>query len=198
MKLNQKGFTVIELMIATTVFSVILLLCTYGILSVGRMYYKGITSARTQEAARLIIEEVSRDIQFSGGSPVSNLGATSSAYCIGTKRYSFNIGTKLTASNHVLLADNVVACNSVSPQALDGSAIAAGSRELMGLNMRLASFSITPVNAGGSYSVKVKVVYGDDDLVTGTGDTLACVSSGSGRQFCSVSELNTIVQKRVE
>lgn len=64
---KQSGFTVVELMIATTVFSIILVVCTAAIIQISRLYYKSITASRTQEAARSIIEEISQGIQFTAG-----------------------------------------------------------------------------------------------------------------------------------
>lgn len=107
---NQQGFTILELMIATVVLSVILLIATLTIFGVGKLYYKGQTTAQTQDTARNVIEQISRQLQFSGDKP--NLlntapgnscalsmwcaswaapggSATVYAYCIGSTRYSF-------------------------------------------------------------------------------------------------------------
>lgn len=59
---NTAGFTIVELMIATVVFSVILILITTGIIQIGKAYYKGIIGSRTQETARKITDEVGRSI----------------------------------------------------------------------------------------------------------------------------------------
>ena len=61
---EQNGFTIIELLIATTVFSLILLISVAGILQISRMYYRGVTQSRTQETARSIIDEVGEAIRF--------------------------------------------------------------------------------------------------------------------------------------
>ena len=206
MKLRRQehGFTIIELMIATAVFSTILLLCTFSLISIGRSYYKGITSAKTQEVARLITEEVSQAIQFGGGVVQNGTptdGSGQDVYCIGGKRYSYIKDKQLTdgtptptQSKHVLVVDDEPVCGSVSSQTLSGASLEAGSRELMGPNMRLAAFSVT--NIGNLYTVTVKVVFGDDDLLDGTKKN--CLSVREGSQFCSVSELTTTVQKRVQ
>jgi prepilin-type N-terminal cleavage/methylation domain-containing protein len=63
---KQAGFTLLELLIATTVFSVILLLAATAMIQIGRTYYKGNQQTRVQETARDMIEQISKDIQFSG------------------------------------------------------------------------------------------------------------------------------------
>ncbi len=59
-QLKPHGFTIIELLIATTIFSVVLLLAASGLLYIGRLYYKGLTSSATQEAARNIMQELTQ------------------------------------------------------------------------------------------------------------------------------------------
>src|SRR5690606_22524615 len=94
---GQKGFTIVELMIATSVFSVVLLLCTYGLLAIGRSYYKGVTISRTQETARLIVDDVAEAIQFNGGAVVLNPAGR--MYCIGSRRYSYALNEIKSAAN---------------------------------------------------------------------------------------------------
>ena len=100
---HKQGFTIVELMIATSVFAVVLLLCTYGLLEIGRTYYKGATILRTQETARILIDDVTEAIQFNGGEVVSN--TASGWHCVGTKRYSFVLNRQLNDTNHALVTD---------------------------------------------------------------------------------------------
>lgn len=122
---KQAGFTIMELMIATVVLSVVLLLATMSIMGVGRLYYKGQTTTRTQDTARNVMAEISRKLEFSGDKP--NLvapnalpGCTASmwcvpaggvsiyAYCIGTTRYSFVLDKELgDTAPHVLWEDTI-------------------------------------------------------------------------------------------
>jgi hypothetical protein len=50
----------------------------------------------------------------------------------------------------------------------------------------------------GLYSIDVRVVYGDDDLLINPTATNATCKVGSGSQFCAVSELSTVVQQRIQ
>src|SRR5438552_1721794 len=121
---NQQGFTLIELMIATTIFTVVLLLVTFGILQITRTYFKGYNSARTQDVNRSVIDTISRDIQFNGQSlslpdtafVASNGTTTGYAICIGTDRYSVVLdhqlvdGTPIAGKHqgkHALVVDNM-------------------------------------------------------------------------------------------
>lgn len=218
----QAGFTVVELMIASAVFATILLLCTYGLIQVGRVYYKGITQARTQEVARNILEDISQSIQFSGGNvtPTSGTPATPFVICVGSKRYTAILNLRYsdaasidsTQAHHVLVSDIV-------PSGCDGStAIVPGfngrgladgldqAREYMAPNMRLAALVVEPVEPAPNplrlYRIRVKVISGENDLLDPTQSECQSARGGvltyRGTEFCAVSELQTVVQQRVK
>jgi prepilin-type N-terminal cleavage/methylation domain-containing protein len=65
---NNKGFTIIELMISTVVFSLVLLAATAAITQIGKKYARGITFARTNEVTRSIVEDISQSLQFTSQS----------------------------------------------------------------------------------------------------------------------------------
>ena len=185
MKLNNKGFTLLELLIATTVFSVILLLCTFGLIQVGRNYYKGITLSRAQNSARSVMNLLTQSVQYSGSNPVGDLpegtGPNSGVFCVGTVRFEYKLNSKVGDPNaYALRTSN---CNEAIDQAQ--------KTEQVGKGMSLQSLKVQPAGAG-SYNIGVKILYGDSDQLTNG----AC-TSGAGSQFCAVSALNTIVQPRL-
>lgn len=234
----QTGFTIVELMIATVVFSVLLLIITSGVLQFTRQYYKGVISSNTQNTTRAVMDDVVRALQFSkaGYVPLPALDpaqpAGTNGYCIGdSKRYSFKLNAQVTANspnaaNHqsrrALVSVPDTTCTSTStPLNVTAAAIPAGGRELLGDGMRLVNLSISNLNgATDTYVVTVRVLYGDDDLVcdpdlpaTNNGGCqsgtfpltaidndadrdLQCKST-TGSQFCAVSELKTVVKKRI-
>ncbi len=113
---NQKGFTLVELMIATTVFSVILLGATTAVIQIGRMYYKGVIASRSQETARRVIDEISRAIQFNSGeitNPLDGTGQTLvvqqgagtkigvSSVCVGTTRFTYALNAQVVDDSSI-------------------------------------------------------------------------------------------------
>lgn len=214
-KLRQKGFTIVELMIATTVFSFVLLVASTGVISIGRLYYKGITNAKTQEAARAVIEDVSRSRQFTGGD-YSFGGATGGlqTFCFGQDRYTYNIGERITDSDPSNPSTWGIR-HDVNPDVGNCDPLASGGEELLDRNMRLLHFTVSSVG-GGQFSINVKVAYGENDLLevsscsSGfTGDvcdnpsdadwaTAQCRNGIAGSNFCAVAELATVIDKRIE
>ncbi|HEY8999430.1 MAG TPA: prepilin-type N-terminal cleavage/methylation domain-containing protein [Candidatus Saccharimonadales bacterium] len=211
-KRSAAGFTIVELMIATAVFSVVLLLATSGLLQITRTYYKGVTEANTQNTARTIIGTVAQAIQFDGGTVQPTNGSnprTTYDFCVGNTRFRYYLGSELMTSPtsvqtyHALLQDSAAGCTSGA----DGSSINSSSvscttatncSELVSPNMRLSQFSVTSLGSN-LYQIKVTVVYGDDDLLDSpTSTSPNCLGVEAGTQFCAVSKISTTVLKRVE
>src|SRR5438105_2979488 len=101
---HETGFTIIELLVATTVFSVVLLLVSVGLIQIGRTIMKGVTTDRNQATAQAVMDDVSQAIQFSGGNvtPVTpsfnpaDLNPAVYYFCVDNNRYTFRLNTQLT------------------------------------------------------------------------------------------------------
>ena len=196
------GFTILEIMIATTIFGVILLILAAGILSFARNYFASVTRSTTQATARSAAEDIARAIQFSGEEPTRITTPTKEAVCIGNVGYIGFIGVKLTGTNHGLikrvLPTGTISCsNFVSAFAYN----AATDQELLAKNTRL-SIMKAPSLGDGASSVHIRVVYGDDNLLNTSvtpsdWSDLQCIG-GVDAQYCAVSDLTTTVQRRLE
>lgn len=213
-KLNFAAFTLIELMIATAVFSVILLIASIGLIQVGKTYTKGITENQTQDVTRAIIDDISQAVQFGGSSPTSPTGSSIAGsndmyFCVGDKRYIYATSTEFfdnIATSHGFVRDNL---GSGCP---NPGSWPAGATDLLGQRMRVANFTLNKLGPTNLYEIKIRVVYGDDDLLCSpsfagdcslnststhlTATDLTCKGK-AGSQFCAVSELSTVVQKRL-
>ncbi len=223
---SQKGFTILELMIATVVFSVLLLGAATMLVQIGRLYYKGVVTSRTQETVRGISDEVSRAIQFSSNNfevsgttlPVQNTAGdtvTVQAFCIGNNRYSYIINGQVNSSGTYSTYEPGDKQQNWVPRALWRDArpetcaplditqtnLASDGKEMLGEGMRL--FRLDPpqeidANAG-LVTFRVGVAYGADNelLDLDTPNTATCVGSGLGSQWCATSELNTTLFRRI-
>lgn len=206
MKSRQIGFTIVELMIATLVFSTILLVATAGLLQIGRLYNRGVINSRTYETANAIMEDISQSIQFNGGNvtPVITSNGATSGFCIGQRRYSMILGKMMAegTASHGLVADNITGSCNTGVVALDLSQPipppgANNPKEFLAPFMRITALEISQVN-NTLYRVSLRLAYGEDDLLTGsTGYTANC-KDGPGTEFCSTAELSVIVQKRIK
>lgn len=212
---DKKGFTIIELIIASSVFGVVLLIAMTGILYIGRAYYKGIITSRTQETARSIVNEISSSFQYGGVTPVTSPAVDEStgfrAQCIGKFRYSYVLDSRVNnnsdpgTSRHALWLDVIgqgKACvpldlnlpvpeddntDKTSPDAL------AQRRELLPTNMRIDEFDVQQPAGRSFLNVNIRLIFGEQDLSPeGT-----CIQNRFGGQFCAVSDQRTTVKKRL-
>ena len=216
--LDVRGFTILEMLIAVTVFSTMLLLATSGIVHLGRIYYKGLITSKTQEVSRNIIAETSQTIQLVGNATRSadtdsgaiNFDASTKAVCIGNVRFTYIDGPLSSRlrdgeAAHVLWVDKLLpgsACYDLDLTRSNPSDVSRGSdpsfpgREMMATNMRLREFSIIELSPS-VYTIKVDVTFGDLDLFAGPGIDDSCVPINAGGRFCANSELQTIVKVRL-
>jgi len=207
MKDNQKGFTIIEMLIATAILSTILVLITTMMVNIGSLYYKGINQSKIQGTVRSVTDELSQQLQvldttYRSSAPLNAGGKTYRAYCIGTTRYIYVLDVALSnGQQHVLWRDNNG--SGVCTAADLNAALPAGGIELMPPSSRLTLFTINGVTPGASpYLITIGAAYtsnGDNDLLNGVGLGVATrCNGGQDRQFCSTAHLETVVAKRLQ
>ena len=186
---NNKGFTLLELLISTTVFSVILLLCTFGLVQVGRNYYRGATITRTQNVARSVMSTLTQSIQFSGSDfegtppvpPVQPVQPVT--FCIGSLGYTYKLNTQVDNNGGYALKTS---------ECLNGTPSTTKQTELLGKGMSLRTFTIE--KSGDYYTITLLIAYADPDLLNADG----LCKGGAGSQFCATSSLKTTVHRRLK
>lgn len=184
---NQKAFTIVELMIATSILSVILVLVTAMMISIGNLYYKGTTQTNLQDNIRNVVDELSQDLQLNGSALITSINthtALPRSYCIGTSRYTYILGRQLSSSPgsgqsyHVLWRDTVPAgtCPDITGVLFDSTALSSADpgTELVSPNSMLTSFSIT--TGSSPFTIVINEAYASSDLLCDTGTAGDCSS----------------------
>jgi prepilin-type N-terminal cleavage/methylation domain-containing protein len=105
---DQTGFTIIELLIATVIFALVMLLATATIIYVSKTYIKGQVESQTQLTAQTILSTIANDIKYSKGSTVTaSVGQAPATvngvngpyyFCIGDHVYVYQLDTELSPS----------------------------------------------------------------------------------------------------
>jgi prepilin-type N-terminal cleavage/methylation domain-containing protein len=174
---NESGFTIIELLIATAVFSIILLITASSIIGISNTYVKGQVTSQTQQSARAILTDISQAIEFNNNITFAqNTTSNEFYFCVGSDIYVYQLDTELESNpspgngsqdNWALLRYSSNGCPSSAPTVTNGQ-VATGQEELLANNERLGQLSITPINLSSgntAYQVSVTVGYGADDLL---------------------------------
>lgn len=207
---KQQGFTIIELMIATTVLSVILVMVTFVMISIGKLYYKGISQAKAQQTARSIVEDVSDRLELNDKNPYdpppthppTDATLTFQAYCVGETRYSYILNRQIgsdaaTQIRHVLWRDKTPASGCVPADLTLANPTSDPSdtsgTELMTDRGQLAAFSVSGTSP---YQIEVLVALGEDDTLDKAGSNTQCKNQANN-EFCATSRLITSVTKRL-
>jgi prepilin-type N-terminal cleavage/methylation domain-containing protein len=186
-QLNSRGFTIIELLISTVAFSVLLLIVTGAIIQFSKIYYKGVITSKTQEIARTITEDMAHSAQFMGNGPVGHDG---DCYTFGSQRYNYIIGRVKTPDEpFVFKVDSGTTCSGAANP---------GAVELMGDNMQLLFIDATESADGKAVTITATVAYGSDVIINPSDRTKStCPAISLGGQFCTVNTVKTTVTKRI-
>lgn len=109
---------------------------------------------------------------------------------------------------HVLWQDKIAANEQCTDELPDMKAIDPSppdddfdreGKELLENNMRLGKFSVSQTPGKPDLlAINIQVVYGDDELLDNPSDPTACKSSQVGGQWCAISDLSSVVYRRVE
>lgn len=194
---KDKGFTIVELLVAITVFSFIMIVASAGLIQVGRMYYKSIVVSRTQNVNRSVVDEISRAMQFSGSRPDvrrDNETGQVTRLCVGSTRFTIAIdgGAVGQDDNYAILKDQAgVGC----PEML--SIPSDDSTELLSQDMRLTDFDVVRIGNTDNYRIISRVLYGVDDLIEEVDNQQVCRAGISGVEFCAAAELRTMITRRL-
>lgn len=194
---KQAGFTVVELMVATTVFSVILVVITMGVLHFTHSYYKGVYTSMTQATARTISDTVVQATQFGSDLPVTYTYVdanyvldTPHYFCAGGYVFVFDIGEKYEVGG----AAEGMYMQPIPSTGCGIPGVSTGRRQLLGNRMR-----VTYVNfeqSGSAYTFDIKIAYGDDELLEGsTGPEKQCTVD-AGSEYCAVARITATAERR--
>lgn len=209
-KNENKGFTLVELMIAAAIFGMVLLIVSIGFIQVGRLFYKGTSLIKIQEATRNLTDEISQQLQFGTSKAETQTfkygvgGAeTGHVLCTGSARYFIydDKPVKLTVHDSGIekfsKAGSAEACD--ASRRLEAEAV-----QLLGYNMRvpkevplprLPSFYVKCNNE--LCKVQIRLAFGDDKTFSDNEHTI-CRGAVNGTQFCGVSSLEVLVIGRLK
>ena len=223
---NSKGFTIIELLIATVVFSAILLVLTQVVIRLSGTYYHGVIQNQTLNVAKNITNDIVQQIQFTGGDIINknnpspwnkmlisdtlSLKKYESYLCIANNQYVYQLNgiNDSSTSNGSLILSYNPQCSGLGPSFVfnsswdlrNSSTISSSYYvSLVPSHMRLVKFNVNP-QFGNLYKVDVKVAYGSDanPLVGGIGFNPSSGNCNPNSPYCATTELVTYVEKTVQ
>jgi len=212
---NHKGFTIVELMIAISVFSVVMIIATTGILLIARQYQAGVTKTAMQSATRDIHQKISDSIKYSGGKITveENSGNVTGYYvvCVGKIRYFYKTPSRLINNETDFNNMSGLHFQQQTNPYKNGNALAGecgylvnddiNAQQLLPNNAKVALFNVTETEDEGvtkTAIIDTTFVKGDYDLFNlGVPPKDLKCKSGVGNEWCSVVSLSSIVNPRL-
>lgn len=224
--LGDKAFTIVEVLIATTIFALVLSSTVVVILGFTHRYYKAVNSSTTQNSSRTIINNVVQAIEFSGATVQPKSSGNVNTYCIGNVQFDYNNIFAGSAPFALIETPDAGTCTTIT------GTPGASSQELLGSNLQVLKFDITclsgptggplpctaPTPKPNVYQVDLIVSYGSVqnslcDLlqnphcpqsgqntgINGTSkptDGFSCIINTSA-PFCDVVELTAVAGTRI-
>lgn len=186
---KQTGFTIIELMIAMLVFSVVIMMVTAVVIFIGKQFTQAQTRTALEDATRNVYQDISSSIQF-GGTSKNVAEPNLKVFCVGSKRYVYGNYSKAnysTMQTGLWVMDYDGASCSVPPLPLPGVNILPPNSRVLALTYSGNDLTIITSSA-------------DEDLLDfGSGDAteVQCNSTLAGKEFCAVVNLNGSVVSRL-
>jgi prepilin-type N-terminal cleavage/methylation domain-containing protein len=194
---KNSGFTIIELLIAISVFSLAIVLIMSGTIQLGRLYKQGATKARLSTISREIHAQFAQDLQYSKEyNTYTNVATNENYICLGTSRY--RVVTNLSLSNYGELN-----LDTISGPSACSTATASKTQKLLSPtgpnnnNSRATNFDFTiPPNSTSPYVLYTRFVTGEKDLFNNNFSN-RCTSS-FGKEYCVVIELKSVLARKVK
>jgi prepilin-type N-terminal cleavage/methylation domain-containing protein len=169
-KLDQNGFTIVELLIATAVFASVLFIVTYGIIQISKMFTNGFIQTQTQNVAVSLSDQLTRDVEFSSAStmgsdqgPVNISGLSYYYFCTYQYEYFYNPGGSL----YKIPISAITNCQSpksswiTNPQTQD---LLSSNMEILnnlaGYDDSTQQSIIATGSTGSLYSINLDILYG--------------------------------------
>jgi prepilin-type N-terminal cleavage/methylation domain-containing protein len=209
---NKQGFTVVELLIATAVFAVVLLVAQTSFVQIGHLFYRGVSISQTQDTADHIFQDINGNFQTAPNVSVNYSATGYDYYCIGNARYTYRIDNEIdrgtatanhssTTGNYGILKDTLPGSGSACATPCDdtsGASCPAGTVklrnpvELLGDRMRVEQFDICQsTTTSNLYNVAIVLAYGDQNTLTYTSSATPlkepCQVTPPGSYYASVA-----------
>ncbi len=196
---KQKGFTLIELMLAMAFIAFMLLFITSAILQATKLYVKGSAIRQINQAGRQVLSDISTKMRYS--TPTNLLGKN--RLCVGGVSYIWNIeGTvptntfaapNSTAPLHLVSLDDPSGNLCVPPY---GAIDKTKTTSLVGDESTVLQFVVSHNVDSSLWDVSLILSTGGSNLPLfgqSTPTTFACASDN---QFCAFGDFKTSIYSR--
>lgn len=200
-KLDRKGFTIIELLLSTAFFTVVMLMVVAGYVQINRSYVRGLTTKEVQNASRAVVDDISRAIRDADNAQEVDTSGLN-RLCFGQTRYvwnqetdgSFSNVTFSDTSNFITLARSTAPASCTDPIVENQPT----TEVLLDERLEVQYLDVSQIGTTDSFRIKLVISTKAQGLLEDferTGEDALCAPQ-RGDEFCDVATLETVVTVR--
>jgi prepilin-type N-terminal cleavage/methylation domain-containing protein len=192
--LSQKGFTIIELMIASMVFSVLIIMVSAVTLGVAKQYQKATYTAQLNDSSRNVHQTLSQTIGYGGEyDKLENLNGYY-GFCSGKTRIFYKPSTSSSINSGLYkdILDDTEDCSTSIPNAVDF-----GVENLLPKNGFVTNLSIDSIGSGNTYNVSTTFKVGTADMFVDSDIAKNCLPTLKGGDFCTEVTYTNVVTAKI-
>ena len=218
---NKQGFTLIELMLAMTFVSALLLAIAMTVIQISNVYTRGLTLKEVNQAGRTISTELKRGVSqsapFAVPGPKYVARSWGGRLCVGQYSYVWNYGATLSdatanGSNSNIYSNSTSKirfvkvpdssgsyCSAPGTKAVDSTGaielLASGDRNLALHSFTIANSSTDAKSSQSLYSISYVIGTNDQAaLMPGQTSCRAPSDIASDLNYCSINQFDIVVR----
>lgn len=199
---TQDGFTLVELLLALTFVSFILLFIVFAMLQVMGNYNKGLAIKEINQTSRTIVEEMSRVARFSSINTINTSATARGRICFGSVSYVWNTkgsSTNKLSNNAAVTLSRVEDAGGALCAAGNPPIPAAAATNLLTGPVWVQKLEVSKAATANLITIKLVLSTSDDNQPTDIDDASNPICSGNkAGNYCAVATFSTTVSTRGE
>lgn len=197
MDYSKKGFTIVELMIAISIFATAMTLVLAGVILVSRQYQHASNKVALEDVSRSIHQQISQSLRFSSVVNGPNLLGGKMVFCVGKDKYVYgqtpiiNSASFTAQTEGLYMGDNTDNCGS--------NAFPTGSRNLLPDEAKVAYFNFDS-STDTLTTIFIKAPSDGGDLVKVVSNPVeaGCDGTKFGREYCASTKFISTATGRIK
>lgn len=186
-KPNQKGFTLVELLLAMAFIAFLLIFTVSVIMQLTLLYSKGLATRQINQTGRQVVDALSRSLRDTKPRP-----AGAQRLCVDGTTYVWNTSSSIVNNYADGAPVGFVSVADPTGTYCSGSNVPRNlTKDLLGPNLSVVTFTVTPV--GRLWDIKLLISTGGSNIVQNVGGKFECPVDN---KFCSFGEFDTSVYIR--
>jgi prepilin-type N-terminal cleavage/methylation domain-containing protein len=212
-KISDKGFTVIEVLIASLVFTTLLLLSMEGITRIAKVYVKNSSITKANEFSKSFIGDIAQQIKY-GVEPKFTSG-NPSFLCVSDSGYKIELNKTQEEDLGPIPINPIVKIQdpgcTLYANASNYTGASYNPVNISPVNIRILSFNIIKNTVGTTpvWTIDMRVALGAKDLLRDSANKIladdptanyseaVCRGGIAGSEFCSVISISTSITRRM-